>query len=91
MNADRLTYSLPDFLNLGVAPPAPQGATAFAPRAGLHWPSTLGTLFTRVPVATEALLLPTWWLPVSPMFPGTPFAPVSLTSLLPSPYGTGSQ
>ena len=44
-----LGYVFPDFLNLGIAPPAPRGALAVAPRAKLVPAFTLGDLFTRNP------------------------------------------
>lgn len=83
-------FVLPDFLNLGVAPQPPRGATAFAPRAKLVPQFTLGDPFPRTYRATQPLLLYNYLLPVGQLIPGWPFQPPLMTGLWPNPY-SGSQ
>lgn len=83
-------YVLPDFLNLGIAPPAPRGALAVAPRAKLvpadDLLSLLSRAFTRIPGACSPLLLPSYFYPLGEAWAGPAFTPPLQTPLTPNPY-----
>jgi hypothetical protein len=77
----------PDFLNLGLAPPTPRGATAVAPRVALVPPFSIHDAFTRVPRSRSPMVLPSMYLlPAVGTLPGEPFAPTGFTPLTPNPY-----
>jgi hypothetical protein len=80
-------FVLPDFLNLGVAPPTPRGALAFAPRAKLCPPFQFpGEPFPRVPRPTNALVWGIYTLPLAGQFAGFPFVTGQTNALIPNPY-----
>ncbi len=81
-----MAYSLPDFLNLGVARPAPRGATAFAPSVALVLPFAISDIYPRRPFAFTPLLMNVFALVLNPPVPGQPTRPVQFTPLLPNPY-----
>lgn len=83
-------YVLPDFLNLGIAPPAPRGATAVAPRAKLVAADDLlgmiARAYTRIPGAYSPLYLPAYFWPRAEAWAGPAFTPPLQTPLAPNPY-----
>jgi hypothetical protein len=83
-------YTLPDFLNLGVARPPPRGATAFAPRAALVMPFALNDAYPRRPMAFQRLLLNVFALVHNEAINGQPTRPIQFTPLLPNATTTGS-
>lgn len=76
----------PDFLNLGVAPPAPQGALRFAPRLKFVPQFTLGDPFIKIPRPSNPLVLGFYLLPASGAVQGWPFVSPFTNGLLPNPY-----
>lgn len=78
----------PWFLNLGIAPPAPRGATAFAPRAKPIPIATLGDPFTWRPAVYQPLAVYAYGIPVVQQFPGIPYTPPQRSQLLPNPYSS---
>lgn len=79
-------FSLPDFLNVGIAPPAPRGAMALAPRAGFMPVATLHG-YQWHPKAFTPLLLPAYVLPFTQAIPGLAVFPGQVfTPLIPNPY-----
>jgi hypothetical protein len=81
-----MQYSLPDFLNLGVARPAPRGATGLAPRLALVMPFTYGPAYPRRVVGFQPLLMNVFQLVVSPGQAGPAKRTVQFTPLLPNPW-----
>jgi hypothetical protein len=79
-------FSLPDFLNLGIAPPPPRGANAVATRVHFAPLFRFGDPFPNIPKAFTPLLLPGYFLPVSNIVPGQWFSPNQSFPLLPNPY-----
>jgi hypothetical protein len=79
--------SLPDWLNLGVARPAPTGATNVAPRVALVLPFSLNDAYPRGIRGFTPLLMNVFALVLNPAVPGQVFEPVQFTPLLPNPYG----
>lgn len=79
-------FSLPDFLNLGIAPPPPRGAMAVAPRAALHPAFTIHDTFSRIPRAFTPLVLQAYLLPFGSAIPGNAYYLPTFSPLLPNPY-----
>jgi hypothetical protein len=80
------TYTLPDFLNLGVARPAPRGAMGLAPSVALVLPFSLNDAYPRRIRGFTPLLMNVFALVLNPAIPGQPWKPVQFTPLLPNPY-----
>jgi hypothetical protein len=79
-------FVLPAWLNLGVAPPPPQAATAYAPRATMLTISALGDIFETWG-GTEPLFLSTFYLaPVA--LDGPVVEPPRSAGLMPNPYSS---
>jgi hypothetical protein len=76
----------PDFLNLGVAPPAPRGAMGLAPRIKLVPQFTTGDPFPRIPHPTNGLVFGIYALPLTQAIAGIPFESDETNELLPNPY-----
>jgi hypothetical protein len=85
-----MRFVLPDFMNLGIAPPPPRGATALAPRCALVPPATLGTPFVKRYRATEPLALLPRTVGINAVQLGAPFTATRLSPLTPNPYTGGS-
>lgn len=79
-------YSLPDFLNLGIAPPPPRGALAVAPRAALVPAFTIHDAYPRMNRAFSSLLLQTYLLPVGNNVNGISLQLSQAMPLIPNPY-----
>lgn len=76
-----------DFLQLGSAPPAPQGALGHAPRAGSHAPFSLhGLTRPRSGGAWSPQLLPLYYLAPAQLTAGPVFTPPLAQALIPNPY-----
>jgi hypothetical protein len=82
----RTKLSPPDFLLLGIAPPAPRGATAFAPRAKYLAFQSLDNIIRHMPRATEPLALYTYAFTVGITPPGQSYTPPLMFPLWPNPY-----
>lgn len=78
----------PDFLNLGLAPPAPRGALGVAPRAALRpiGMTSIGPAYTRMTRGFEPQLLMAYLLPLRQAWAGPAFQAPYNTGLVPNPY-----
>jgi hypothetical protein len=77
-----------EFLLLGLARPAPRGALAVAPRAGLRPLFAITDPYTRMPRATQQQALMGYMMPFYQLTPGPAVAPAFTNRLLPNPYAS---
>lgn len=84
-------FLFPVFANLGVAPPPPQNANRFAPRAKLVTPTALGTLPPHASWGgSNALVLNAFYLPQVDLAGPVVTTPMQ-AGLIPNPYVAQSQ
>lgn len=78
---------VPWFLDLGLAPPPPRGATALAPRVAAVTSYSIHDAYPRVVRGFTPLVMLSYVLPVGAASPGgPPFQAPRSTRLLPNPY-----